>query len=76
MNKRQETFRSEKRADGWIRKTLWIKEADFSRGVRDAEVGSTNAFRPPSDVDRLSWTLGYVSVVSVLSRTDDARGML
>ena len=73
MNKRQETFRSEKRADGWIRKTLWIKEADFSRGGQDAGVGSTNASSPPSDVDRLSWTLGYVSV---LSRTDAARGML
>lgn len=57
--RRQAEYKARKEADGFKRSTVWIRQADFERGIKDAQLGSTNASHPPADVDRLSWVLGY-----------------
>lgn len=63
-----------KNKDGWIRKTYEVVEADFNRGVGDAQTGSTNVSRPPVGVDRRSWMLGYVSALACMDPTGPRDG--
>ena len=65
---------SRKREDGWSRKTLWVRDADYVRGIQDAGMGSANASLPPSGVDRWSWTLGYVEGLSSRDRDGTETG--
>ena len=61
-----------KKKDGWSWKQYEVRDADFNRGVGDAQMGSTNASRPPVGVDRRSWMLGYVSALACLDPTGPA----
>lgn len=68
--RRQAAYKARREAQGFKRSTVWIKQADYERGIHDAELGSTNASHPPPGVDRLSWMLGYCEV---LEQAEEAR---
>ena len=63
-----------KKKAGWSRKTYEVRDADYNRGVGDAQTGSTNASRPPLGVDRRSWMLGYVSALACMDPTGSRDG--
>lgn len=67
---RQAALEARRAAQGFKRRPIWVRQADFDRGVNDAKLGSTNASKPPAGVDRLSWTIGYATE---LDRADKAR---
>ena len=67
---RQAEFKQRRHADGYKRATVWIRQTDYERGMSAAEFGSTNASDCPNDADRLSWMLGYCTV---LDRRAEAR---
>lgn len=60
---RQTAYRERMRERGFRQKTFWINEEDYHRGIRDAQIGHTNASEPPPGVDRVSWMLGYAEVL-------------
>lgn len=67
---RQAALEARRAAQGFKRRPIWVRPADFDRGVNDAQLGSTNASKPPAGVDRLSWTIGYATE---LDRAEKAR---
>ena len=62
-----------KKRAGWSWKQFEVWEADYNRGIGDAQMGSTNASRPPVGVDRRSWMLGYVSALACMDPTGPPR---
>lgn len=55
----QAAYKARMTSAGFRQKNIWIRSADYERGIIDARNGAFAINQLPDSVDRLSWVIGY-----------------
>ena len=67
---RQARFTAQRKAEGYTRRTIWIKETDWQKGKQDAIDGKDG--QPPKDCHAPSYFDGYINAMAQIDQEQRA----